>query len=524
MLLRYSVSAAVAAALVASGSVAPAAPAAASQTAAAHKFRIRLVGIERDGRRTAVYATIYGRNYIPIYTSGKPVQVPAGPAWIGTGIDTTGNGNEILSTTLVLRRVTISRNATITLDARPGRHVTFALGVRGASDTGDTVQACVGGGFVPGAPITVFGSPGSLYEVPVRSGDVSLGYASSWQDPAATLLMAGQRRGGLPRTPHFAARLASMAKIRLAFRTGTAVGGYSQLDLENNNRCSIQQGYPIAAGQRLTQYVSAGSWQVTANGYRSFWQTTRRYSARRSYDDTFGAAVWGPGSGLLGYQPFPSVGAAQLYFGQDDPIDDPQQDSSVCCDVSSITLSEHHHVIKHTVMSQLGNEREFSARVPVSAMYTLKEVSRRRVPGLKVPADILSPRVSVVWRFHAAPLPDTNPNSFIPALSTAQFLARGLTMQNQARPLGTTVLTMSLSWPARQDFEIYQRHRVTAVRLQVSVNGGKSWHAVRLMRHGQSWRASVRDPASGYVSLRSTVLDSGNSTVQTIYRAWQVGN
>jgi hypothetical protein len=519
MWLRYSMCAAAVAALVA-GSVVPAG---ASQDST-HRFSIKLVGIERDGRRTPVDAIIYGRNYIPIFTSGKPVKVPAGPAWIGTGINTTGSGGQILSTTLVLRRVTISRDATVTLDARPGKRVSFSLAVGGASDTGDNVQACVGGSFVPGAPVTVGGPPGSLYEVPVRSSDVTFGYASTWQDPAAMVLMAGQRRGGMPARPHFAARLTSMARIRLAFRAGTAVGGYSQLQLESNGSCAVQGGEAVSAGERLTQYVSAGTWEVTAYGYRSFWETTRRYSARHSYGDTFGAAVWGPGTGLNGYQPFPSVSASRLYFGQDDPIDDPLQNSSVCCDVSSITLSERHHVIKHSVMSQLGNEREFSASVPASAVYTLREISKRRVPGVKVPADILSPRVSVVWRFHAAPLPDTNPNSFIPPLSTAQFRAAGLNLQNQAPSLGTTPLTMTLSWPARQDFEIYHRHRLTEVRLQVSVNGGQSWHAVRLVRHGRSWRALVHDPASGYVSLRSTVTDSaGNRTVQTIDRAYQVG-
>jgi hypothetical protein len=509
------------AALVAS---AAAVPAAASPAAPAHSFRIRVIGIERNNRKTPLDATIYGRNYIPIYTNGRAVRVPAGPAWVGAGVDTTGPGGQIVSTTLVLRKVTISGNATITLDARKGRRVIFSLAVPGASDGQNTVQACVGGSFVPGAPVGVYGPAGSLYEVPVRSNDVLVGYASSWQNSAATMLIAGQRRHGLPAKPHFAAHLASMARIRLALRTNTAMGGYSQLQLENNDSCAIQQYYPVNAGERLTQYVSAGTWQVTAYGYRAFWQTTRRYRPDRSYSDTFGAAVWGPGHGLLGSQPFPSVSVNRLYYGQSDPIDDPLQDSAVCCDLSSITLSARRHVIKHSVMSQWRAQREFSADVPAAAWYTLKVVSWRRVPGLKAPADILSPRVSVVWRFHVAPLPDTNPNSVIPWVSTTQFVAGGLNMRNQAKSLSKTMLTMTLSWPARSDFQIRHRHKLKFVRLQVSDNGGKSWHAVSLVRHGRAWLASVQDPASGYVSLRSTVIDrAGDSTVQTIYRAYQIG-
>jgi hypothetical protein len=510
------------AALVASAAV-PAAASPAGPAAAAHSFRIKLVGIERNGRRTPVDAVIYGENYIPIYTSGKPVAVPAGPAWIGTGIETTGASGQVLSTTLVVRKVTISRNATIRLDARPGRLVTFSLAAPGASDTENTVQACVGGSFVAGFPVLVSGPARTLYEVPVRSRDVFFGYASNWQDAAATVLIAGQRRDGMPARPHFSAQLASMARLHLAFRTNTAVGGYSQLRFDNSGSCYIDQFYPAAAGERRTQYVSAGRWQVTAYGFRSFWQNTRSYAARHSYTDTFGAAIWGPGGGLLGEHAFPSISTNQLYFDPSNPIDDPLQDSAVCCDLSSITLAERHHVVKHSVLSELGAQRGFTADVPRAAWYTMTDVSHRRVPGLKTPSDMLSPRVIVSWRFRAAPLPASDPDSFIAPVSTAQFLAGGLNLENQAPSLGTTKLTMTLSWPTGGQFEILHLHKLKTVRLQVSFNGGTSWHGVSLVRHGRGWLASVHDPESGYVALRSTVIDSaGDSTVETIYQAYSV--
>jgi hypothetical protein len=38
------------------------------------------------------------------------------------------------------------------------------------------------------------------------------------------------------------------------------------------------------------------------------------------------------------------------------------------------------------------------------------------------------------------------------------------------------------------------------------------------------WLATVHDPSSGYVALRSAVTDTaGNSTVQTIYQAYAIG-
>jgi hypothetical protein len=40
---------------------------------------------------------------------------------------------------------------------------------------------------------------------------------------------------------------------------------------------------------------------------------------------------------------------------------------------------------------------------------------------------------------------------------------------------------------------------------------------------GRYWLATVPDPASGYVALRSTVIDShGNKSVETIYRAYAI--
>jgi hypothetical protein len=47
---------------------------------------------------------------------------------------------------------------------------------------------------------------------------------------------------------------------------------------------------------------------------------------------------------------------------------------------------------------------------------------------------------------------------------------------------------------------------------------------VPLAAHGGEWLAKVRDPASGFVSLRSTVTDiKGDSTVETINRAYGIG-
>jgi hypothetical protein len=61
--------------------------------------------------------------------------------------------------------------------------------------------------------------------------------------------------------------------------------------------------------------------------------------------------------------------------------------------------------------------------------------------------------------------------------------------------------------------------------VEVSTNGGKTWQKLAIKKHGSSWLATVHDPASGYVALRSVVTDvKGDSTVQTIYQAYSIAS
>lgn len=487
---------------------------------AAHAVRIRVTGIDRSGHKTTVYATIYGTSYIPINTNGKVVSVPKGPAWIGAQVDTTtGPQHELVSATLVVRRVTISRSETITLDARPGKLVNFTLAVPGAQETLESVQACIGGNFVPGAPVYAGTVQTPLYVVPVRAKGFAFGYASSWQTTTASYLISGQYAGGVPSKPRYRAAVSSLARVAVSLRTGAVIGGYQGLEMSRQTSCGMQQFVQAAAppAQSLAEYVSPGSWQVEAQGYRAFWQSTRHFTAGHRYADTFGGAAWGPG------QDFPNVQLTHLDLFPEGPISDPQQTSYECCDLSRITLSLGKRVIKHEVVSEWRADRAFTATLPSAGWYTMHDVSWRRVPGLKTPANVLSPRVSLAWRFHAAPSPSTSAAGLFVAVTATHFLPRGLNPQNQAAPGASTVVEVRVVRPSQLGFQSPPRYRLKAVRVQASVNGGKTWQTVRLVRRGSYWLATVHDPASGYVSLRSMVTDAhGDSTTQIIYRAYAI--
>ena len=499
------------------GLVAASAP---SALAAAPRVRIRVTGIDRNGHSTKVSAVITGTTYTPIYTSGTAVSVPKGPAWVGAEVDTTTR-SQLMSATLVMRRVTISRSKTIVLDARPGKLVKFRLGVGGAQLTGQFVQACVGSNFVTGAPIGAGVDGNPLYVVPVRAKGFGFGYDSRWQTAAASYLISGQSTGGIPSRPHYRATPAGMAKVQLTLRSGDAVGSYEDIRVIRQTNCGIQQFLPVEnpTEESFTQYVSAGPYDIWTDGYRAFWINNARYEARHSYSDTFGAAAWGPS------QDFPSVWEHEIQFTSENPIGDPQHQSSECCDMSSMTFSYRGHVVKHAVQSQYRENRTFAAHLPASsaAWYTFRLVAWRRVPGLKVPGNILSPRVTLSWHFRTSPEPGVPLDAKLMPVTATDFVPRGLNLQNQAAPGANTVVKVSVVRPGASADISPPRYSLRTFRVQASVNGGKTWQTVTLVRHGRFWLATVPDPASGYVALRSTVIDShGNKSVETIYRAYAI--
>jgi hypothetical protein len=494
--------------------------AAATPASASAKARIHVIGIERDGRKTAVDATIYGTTYIPIYTSGKAVSVPLGTAWVGASVQTTGPDDTITSTTLVLRRVDITRSETIDLDARAGKLVTFSLAVGGAADTGDDIQACVGGDFVPGAGVGADGAAGTLYAVPVRSSDLTFGYASTWQGAMASYLIGGQSSGGVPSSLVYRGRVAQMARMQVSFDAGEVVGGYSYAYIQSNDSCGLSgslavpaPGTPAASSD--TEYVSPGSWTVSASAYDAFWQSSHRMLAGHGYATTFGAAAWGP------YQDFPSVQGNTIDFFPNTPIGDPHQAGSMCCSISTIRLYSGGRLLKKAVLSEWRAFRAFQVPIPAeTTWYTMDISARRRVPGRKLPAGLLSPRDSLVWHFRAA---QSGLNFVLVPVTATRFVPEGLTSQNQALPYAKTVVQLQVIEPRAAGYQSPPRYRVRSVTFEVSYNGGKTWQTVKATGRGTTWKATVNDPSGGYVSLRSTVTDSaGDSSTETIFQAYAV--
>lgn len=144
-------------------------------------------------------------------------------------------------------------------------------------------------------------------------------------------------------------------------------------------------------------------------------------------------------------------------------------------------------------------------------------------PGLKVPANILSPRMTLSWYFRTSPEQGVPLDAKLMPVTATRFVPRGLNLRNQATPGATTVVEVSVVRPGQSGYISPPRYTLRTFRVQASVDGGKTWQTVKLVRHGGNWLATVHDPASGYVALRSTLIDSrGNKSVETIYRAYAI--
>jgi hypothetical protein len=99
---------------------------------------------------------------------------------------------------------------------------------------------------------------------------------------------------------------------------------------------------------------------------------------------------------------------------------------------------------------------------------------------------------------------------------------RGLSTANQAEPGATTTVEFQVARNGVDGTPVRQ-YSLREVRVLASFNGGQTWHRLTISRSGRDWLAVVHDPASGYVTLRSIVMDvKGDSTTETIYRAYAI--
>jgi hypothetical protein len=500
------------------------APAAAAATA-----RIRVVGVDRNGHVVAVQATLEATNGASYQVGGRLVRIPTGTYLIGAAV---GTGSA--SQTLVVHQVHIGSSGTLRLRAAGGKLVRAALtGVPGAPDT-VAVTGCLGTKTSAETGVAAAGGAGvALYAVPFRSHDVGFAYLATWSGPTAGYAITGSSGDGVPASPVYRQRAADLARLTLAVRSGAAPATDALWSIApgptQGGLCTPGgPGGDLTPPFTATTFVTAGTW--TSRVDTGFTDTrgqsfdtgisylTRRLAAGHGYTQTYGAAVAGP-------QPVqPAIDGNLFRFTAADLIDTPGvQGGDVCCVRSTATLSRGAHKLWTAHLNEWLGRTDLQRTITRAGWYNFSVSSARWNPHGAEQAGVLSPRVTISWHFHIQPVAPAGNTVNFPVTVTS-YQPRGLSMANQAQPGATTTVAFQIARNGDSGSRTHQ-YPFRSVRVLASFDGGVTWHQLVITRHGTTGLATVRDPASGDVALRSVVTDThGDSTTQTIYRAYAIAS
>lgn len=493
--------------------------AAASAAAPAATVKVRVDGLNRAGKVVTVAPSLVnvtdGRTYS---SDGAAIRLPAGTYLVGGSVPAYNGSHQKVSETLVVRRVTISKSETVRLDGRHGRLVRVGLAVSGAAQQSLTAMACLGPSSSEIAT-TASGGPGvAVYAVPSRHAGVMFTYMSDWQSPSAEYQLSGNRHDGIPSGLSFRPSVASLARIHLALRGNAVTSSQLYVEAEPNGGASVCQsgnGFSsvVTAPDLATVYRTPGSWLTAVDVQRGseftgYIYRTRTYKAGHSYADRFLTAVYGPRDII------PAMEGDLFHADVADLFADPVARGDNCCDKSVVTLRQGSQLVKKQDRSEWRGRDGFAVTLHKRGWYTLSISSQRWSPFGAEPAGLLSRRVTLTQRFYAVPVPPNGYYKQFPVTNTL-FQPQGLGTANSAAPGARTMLDIRVLHGGSA--------RLRTVRVQESGNGGKTWHTLRLTRGGGGWHGVIADPASGWVSLRSTVTNvKGDATAETIYHAYGI--
>jgi hypothetical protein len=501
----------------------------------------RAAGADKAAARTvSITIKATGRDGSPVNVGGEAAAVPlfAAPAGVyrsdSTGVLTVPPGKFLLtvsiytqpatgtingSFTLAARVVTATADTTVSFDARRGKPVVLRLDVPDIAGTEAAAGMCYGIEQLATETTSAVVGTNSMFAVPFAYKNLTFSYEAAWLDKAGTWYdAAGLSNAGIPDQLDYPIRVADLAHLVLQARSGTMAGADGWWNLRRETSCAMPSALlaaqPTPVPSQVGLYASAGPWQVRFypddHSGQSGTQVNVNLRAGQRFEQVFNGAVSGPTRSVIPW--FPGnhkiiVGPEPFFIGSDKDIQ--------CCADGVLTLSRGGHVVQRVKYTDNGGA---TARVPRPGWYSLDLAVSRVAPPPGVTAPVLSPAVSLTWRFQATAADLRSAAGYLP-LTVCTFVPGGLNIANDAPPGTITPLRMTAErWPGGAGL------RLTKVRLQVSFDDGATWREATLAAKAGYWLAQVRDPATGYVSLRAIATDAqGDSTVETIYRAYGIG-
>ncbi|GLW30037.1 hypothetical protein [Actinoplanes regularis] len=505
-----------------------------SASAAAGKLTVKTY--DRAGKVFKTQVRIMNNTTLQTVTvnSFTAKSLAKGTYTVFTDIYNPHDGTDSLGTdTLGAQIVTVpAKSVSITFDARKGK----AVDVRLDRGPGDGYEQTVRAAICPGdtgavAEIEAWNHPGRLFVIPNSSKQLRFAYSSVWQNYAGgdAWIAAGSVTTSVPAGVRTTVKAASLATVTAVARRGPAGGTDNSFRLVEQASC--RPGYGVEAANGPTPQVARihatpGKWQLEADwsgtetngGSASIGFDWRKLTlaAGKTYGKTFFASAWGPGFHV------PEMTGKRLYFSTDKMFSDPAApDMFEASQKSLVTLTGSKNVlIKRQWRNGWGDNGDagFTANITKAGWYIMQVNATRYRPGLVYPSGMLSPSAQAIFRMRLDPkakphLVDTLLPRMVPA---------GLNRLNQAPAGGTTVVQIKPERGTWNPDVKVGTATAKSVTLQVS-SDGKSWKSMPVRKSGSVWLATVTNPASGPVWLRSRVTSTSGAYAQvTIARAYAV--
>ncbi|SMC85326.1 S8 family serine peptidase [Kibdelosporangium aridum] len=314
--------------------------------------------------------------------------------------------------------------------------------------------------------------------------------------------------GTIPVNLDYQARSRDVATVQTVYR-GDGVGSLTAQAIDGSR---VLEGWmetrQVPLPLARTEYYSPMTWQTSltpAAGPRTQLFGVRTLRAGEKATADWNKAVFGPGitGPATQYGPSPA-----LVSRTGDTIEATLPLFSDSAGHSGFPLPED---TGDTVLSSGGKEIGRSA-IPGHGTFAVPAGAADYRLTSEVTRTLTSAKVSAEWTFHSEHSTTTIP---LPLLAIG--FDPKLDMANHA-PAGAL-----FSVPVRVDRQPGTQGKAEPRKVEASFDDGKTWQPLPLLRVGESWWTIVKNPSSGFVSLRANASDtSGNTVAQTIIRAYRV--
>lgn len=492
----------------------------ASGASAATNGSLTVTTLDRNGTSVSAQVEVYNpaTGDFRIIDSKKATPLPKGTYELVTAVADAAPSD---AETIGGRTVTVSGTTKTTFDARQGRPINVSLSPDPGSGYDHLVVGYVctteNGPTAMGATAT----PGHLYVIPSASKAYKLAYGTAY-DPVTTsggdlYMNTATHTGGLPSGVSATLKQSGLTAIHVSARSGPDSGqawfGFNYSP-DDGDGCSIHANglqFQRTLPNNFTVHVPPGRWEVSQQAHDLIYDYFHNYAAGRTASLTYGHAAWGPMGRL------PNTWYHQLYLGTINPFADPSLPTGGVLASGTVKLT---HSGKTLYSGTFSPSREIDAhpKIPAAGWYTLALVATRNPSG-QLPPGSLSTTSSLYLHFYADPGTNAQVRDYL-----AHFWPDGLNTRNQAAPGSTTTVVVAPQRAGTDDSTVRQlSDAVKSVHVWYSTDSGSSWHAVTAELAGGKWTVNVHNPASGRVSLRSTITDThGDDSTTTVYNAYAV--